>query len=397
MALSLASLLIEESKAAIYEKAIAIANAIGLPVSSWQPGDPTRSLFHLESEVLTALETLVVGFIRSGFLEYSAEAAATGDEDARTWLKVNADQMYGVTVPEATFATTDVVLTNSGGGYYDENDTAAGALTFRNSTTGKTYRNTTSGILESGPGTTLTLTVIADEAGAASSAGVGEIDELVTPLLGVTCSNAIAAVGVDEQDPATTVLQCKDKLDTLSPDGPKGAYSFVARDPELSGTSAVTRVRVYPDSDTGDVLVYLAGPAGGVLEADRALVEEAILQHATPLCITPTVLAASNVTVAVTYQLWIYKSVNKTAAEIEAEIETALEQMFATRDIGGDIIAVGGAGFLYKSVIESTILSVFPQAFRVSASSPSGDTAIGNHQVATIGAVTGTITIVTDP
>lgn len=384
MAVSLLTLLVQETKAQIYATAIRVAEVVGVPVSSWQPGDPTRSLFHLEAEILATLEEVVVSFIQSGFLDY-----ATGP-----WLKILAEQVYGVTVPDATYAETDVVLTNGGGGLYE---IEAGDLTFKSSLTGKTYRNTTGGTLASGPATTLTVTVVADEAGSASSAGATEIDTMVTGLLGVTCSNPTAAVGDDEQEEATTRQQCRDKLGSLSPNGPAEAYSYVSRNAELTGVSGVTRVRTYPDSDTGQVQVYLATASGGVSEPTRAAVEEAIATYATPLCITPTVTAATGVAVAVTYELWVYTSVNKTQAEIEAEIETALEELFAEHPIGGDIIPPATTGKLYKSLIESTIRGVFPEAFRVSVSAPSGDTSLANGEVATLGTVTPTINLVTGP
>lgn len=404
MTVSLASLIIRETKAAIYKTALGIAESIGLPVSTWQAGDPTRSLLHLESEVLSALEEVVVGYIRAGFLDYAAElaaeAAATGDTRGRAWLKVVAKQVFNIDVPEATYATTTVTLTNGGGGIYGPSDLAPGTLTFKNSATGKTYRNTTGGTpdtLASGPGTTVTMTVEAEEPGSESSAGAGEIDTLVTGLLGVTVTNADAAIGVDEQDPATTVQQCRDKLDSLSPNGPKGAYSYVARNPDLTGTHGVTRVRVYSESDTGDVTVYLAGPSGGVSSSDRDLVETAILAYATPLCITPTVLAASNLSVAITYELWIYKSCNKTAEEIEADVLSALESMIASRSIGGDIIPPATTGKLHVSLIESVIRNVFPQCFKVAVTLPAADVTLTNSQVATLGAVTATVHIMVDP
>lgn len=384
MTVSLATLLVQETKAAIYNTAIGVARALGLPVSSWQAGDPTRSLYHLESELLARLEVVVVGYIQSGFLDY-----ATGD-----WLKVKADQDFGVTVPEATYATTDVTLTNTSTNYFP--DIEAGDVVVRNSTTGKTYTCTTGGTLASGVGETLTLTVVADEAGSDSSAAAGEIDELVTTMTGVTVTNASAAVGTDEQDAAVTRQQCRDRLGRLSPNGPKEAYSDVARDSELTGTTAVTRVRAFPDSDTGDVLIYLAGPSGAVAEADRALVEDAILTWATPLCITPTVASVAAVAIDITYEAWVYKSKNKTAAEIAEDVEAALEQMFAAAPIGGDIIPPAESGSMYLSLIESTIRSA-AQAFRVTLSAPSGDTALTNGQVAAVGTVTATVNLVVDP
>ncbi len=385
MTTSLASLFVQQTKAEIYTFALGIATAIGLPVTTWTAGDPARSLFHIESEMLASLEASVIGYAQSGFLDY-----ATGD-----WLTILAYQVYGVTVPSATYATTDVELTNPGGGYYP--DIAAGDLTFKNTSTGKTYTNTTGGTLASGPGTTLTVTVVADEAGSDSSAGIGEIDDMVTPLGSVTCTNDAAAVGVDEQDEETTRQQCRDRLGRLSPNGPREAYNDVARDSTLTGTTGITRVRSYGDSDTGEVTVYLAGPAGAISETDRALVETAILQWATPLCITPSVLSCTAVPVAVTYSMKLYKSANKTAAEAAEDIEAALEQLFASRPIGGDIVAPATTGKLYRSLIQSTIQTVFPQAFDVSVSAPSGDTSLTNGQVASLGTVTPTITLITNP
>lgn len=380
MPTSLTTLLVQNTKAYIYDYALAIAETLGLPVTAWQPGDPTRSLYHVESELLATLEEVVVNFIKAGFLDY-----ATGE-----WLKILAEQVYNVEVPEATYAGTTVTLTNAGGGTYLID---AGDLTFKNSTTGKTYHNTTAGTLNAG--STLDVTVIADEPGSDSSAAATEIDEMVTTLLGVTCSNATAAVGTDEQEEATTREQCRDKLGSFSPNGPREAYAYVARNSELTGTNAVTRVRVYADSDTGDVLVYLAGPSGAVAGADVTLVEDAILEWATPLCITPTVASCATITVPITYTIWVYDTVNKSVAEIQEEVEAALEDMFATRQIGGDIIPPDTAGKLYKSLIESTIRGVYStDCFRVSVATPSADTSLDNDEVAVLGTVTATVNIV---
>ncbi len=384
MTTSLATLLVKATKEQIYETALGIATALGLPVSSWQAGDPVRSLYHVEAATLAALEELVVGYIQSGFLDYASGV----------WLKVLADQVYGVTVPEATFATTDVLLTNAGGGVYNID---AGDLTFKSSLTGKTYRNTTGGSLAAAPATLL-VTVIADEAGSDSSAGATEIDELVTTLLGVTCSNALAAIGTDEQDDAVTRVQCRERLGRLSPNGPREAYNDVARDSDLTGTSNITRVRTYGDSVTGDVTVYLAGPSGAVAEADRALVEAALLEWATPVCITLEVLSVDNVTVPITYSMSLYKRANVTAEEAAELVETALEDAFAARPIGGDILPPATTGKLYKSLILSTIRSVFPNdAFDVSVSVPSGDTSLANGEVAALGTITPTVTLVANP
>lgn len=389
-AIPLETLLVRATKAEIYAVALAIAESIGLPVESWQAGDPTRSLYHLESEILSIQEENIVGFIAAGFLDH-----ATG-----TWLKVLADQVFGVEVPGATHATTKIVLTNNGGGNYP--DIQPGDLTFQNSATGKTYRNTTGGALApkppSGPAPTLILDIEADDPGSASNAAPGEIDVMVsTSLLGVSCTNPTAAIGLDEQPEDVTRQLCRDKLSSLSPHGPRGIYEYIARTQKFTGTAAVTQARSYGDSETGDVTLYIAGPSGAVTEPDRKLVEAAILEWAVPLCITVEVLSATAVPVEIEYELWIYKTANKTADEVEADVQEALMAMLTTRSIGGDIIPPATAGALYKSMIESTIRSTFPDdAFRVIVTKPAADVPLARNEVPVLGTTAGVVHIVSN-
>jgi uncharacterized phage protein gp47/JayE len=241
------------------------------------------------------------------------------------------------------------------------------------------------------PGGTLDVDITADEAGSDSNASAGEIDDLVTTLLGVTCTNAAAAVATDEATPDQIADLCREKLGALSPNGARDAYSYVAKTSTLTGVTTVTRVRVFGDTDTGDVTVYLAGPAGAVGGSDVTAVTAALAQYATPLCVTLSVASASTVNVPVTYELWLYRSVNKTQSEVEDAVDDALADMIAVRPIGGDIIPPATSGALYKSLIESTIREVFrDDAFRVSVTAPSGDTALTNSQVAVLGTVTPT-------
>ena len=385
---SLATLLVQETKAAIYAKGLEVATTLGLPVTSWETGDPTRSLYHFVSNILSTLEGVAVGYIASGFLDF-AVARANADPTDRQWLVLLAEQVYGYEAAEATYATCTITLTNGGGGFWP--DLQAGDLTFRNSSTGKTYHNTSGGTLNSGIGQTLTLDIIADEAGSASSSGATEIDEMVTTLLEVTCSNPTAAIGLDAESPSSIAAGCRAKLGSLSPNGPRAAYEYVATRSALTGTSNVTRARSVGDSATGDVLLYLAGPSGAVIEADRAKVEAAVLQWSTPLCITPTVASAVTKTIAPTYELWLYDTVGKTDAEAHALVQAALQTMMAARPISGDVIPPATSGYVYKSLIESTVASPFPgEVFRVAVTVPASDTAIAASEVPTLGTVTKT-------
>ncbi len=380
---SVASLFVAATKDAILSKGLQIATAYGLPTETWAEGDPTLTDFYFISEMLESLEQVLTIFIASGFLD-----TATGDA-----LKVKAYQDFNVEVPEATFATCSVRMTNTGGGAYAP---AAGDLTYLNTSTGKTYRNTTGGTLI-GVGSTLTVDVVADEAGSDSSAAIGEIDAMVTVLRGVTVTNTTAAVGQDEQSEQATREQCRDKLGALSPNGPRDAYVYVAKNHDLTGTTGITRARTYGDSTTGVVTGYFAGPSGAVSTVDRDLARAAILLYATPLCITPTFSSATNVVVPITYQLWVYAADSRELDQIEDAVEDALELMFLARPIGGDIIPPDATGKLYQSLIEATIRSASTYSFRVLLTLPVADVALSLGEVAALGTITATITKVADP
>ena len=382
MSANLLDLIVEETKAQIYDFALTVAAGLSLDTTTWRPGDPTRSLYHVLSELLAAWEGVTADFIKAAFLDY-----ATGD-----MLVIHAYQQFGYVADEATYATCTVLLTNSGGGVYD---IEIGDLTVKNTATGKTYRNTTAGTLTSSG--TLSLTFQADEAGSASNALVGEIDDLVTTLLAVTVSNTTAAVGLDAESEASIREGCRNKLGSLSPNGPAQAYAYVATNSELTGDTETTRVRVYGDSDTNDVTVVLAGASGAVSGGAVTLVEAAIVKWATPLTTTVSVVSASNVSIAVTYTIYVYERVSATDTEIKATIAADLLEAFTSRPIGGDVISPAG-GKIYASFIESVIRSAYPSdTFHVVMTAPASDTALTTTQVATLGTVTGTVTFIDNP
>ncbi|MBL0198591.1 MAG: hypothetical protein IPQ09_31105 [Myxococcales bacterium] len=89
MTISLASLILKETRTTIYNYALNITTSIKLPVTSWQMGDPTRSLYHVLSAKLKALEANVAG----------TSAAASPTTRGRVARKVNAEHQYGAIVP----------------------------------------------------------------------------------------------------------------------------------------------------------------------------------------------------------------------------------------------------------------------------------------------------------
>lgn len=376
---SLSSLIAAVSKEAILSKLLTIASALGLSTESWQPGDPTRTLFAALSQMDEDREVLVIDLVKSGFLDLASGIGLT----------LLARYLFLVERRTATYATSTIRLTNGSGAFHNFD---AEDLTFRNSATGKTFRNTTGGTLASGIGQTLDLEIKAEEGGSDSTSAVGEIDELVYAVANVSAVNTTAAVGTDEESDPDLRERCRAKLQSISVAGPRGGYHYAAVTPELNGGAAVTKTREVPDSDVGHVDVYLAGPAGAVSSDDRDLVEEAIETWATPLCIDVTVASAENFVQAVTYTLWLYDTAAETTAQIEEKIEDALLEAFKTRPIGGDVISPDPTGFIYKDWIEAQIIrAVSPHGFKVTVSTPAADVALNINQVASLGAVTATI------
>jgi len=366
----------------IFDAGLEAADDVGLPVTTWETGDPTRSQYWLIAEQIAAYETIVSCLVAGAFLDLAAADATRYD-----WLVRLAEQQYSYTAGVATYASAAVVLTNGGGGYYD---IKAGAVTLKSSTSGATYHNTTAGILTSGPGTTLSLTFEADEAGSASSAAPTEIDTLVTTMLGVTCSNALAAVGTDAEAAASIVANCQDKLATLSHCAPPGAYDYIAKQSAYTGISTITRTRTYGDSTTGVVTQYLATAAGGATAPEIAAVLAAHTRWTVGLCNTPSIATAVPLTIAITYELWVYDSTTLTAAEIEDAISDALILLFAARPIGGDSIG-GAAGKFYVSMVTGLVRALFPDDYiDLEVTLPAADVAVASNEVPTLGAITAT-------
>lgn len=368
MTISVSTLFTALSSANILATGLELAEAIGLPVTSWRVGDPTRTLFQFVASILGSRESTTSEFVRSAFL-----STASGD-----WLTVVASELYGVDREEATYATSTITLTNSGGGYYP---IGVGDLTVKSSVNGKTYHNTSE----------LTLTasssgdvdVVCDEAGSAGSAGANEINTMITSYIGVTVTASTAAVGVDEQSDSSLKEQCESTTGALSPNGPPDAYEYVVRNSELTGSTEVTRAASTEDADDLTVTVYVAGASGAVSGAAVTAAQTAVEAWATPLCVTPTVVSASNLALALTATV----SGDDVPATAEADVTSAFGALLAylpPSTTGADVV-ISHASLV--SLIYQTLVAGGASNLSVTVSSPAGDTTPAIGQVATAGAV----------
>lgn len=360
--IAVSALIAVRTAAQFLDAGLSVARALGLPVETWRAGDPTRALFKYLAEVLAVLDPVVAEYVRSGFL-----SEARGE-----WLTVLASELYGVERIGATPSTPSITLTNGGGGFYPLD---VGDLIVKSSISDATFRSTTGGTLS--PGATVTFDLVADVAGSESTVSTDEIDEIVTPLLGVAINGSTAAIGTDEQDDDALKTQCRSTLGALSPNGPPDAYEFVARNPDLTGRLDVTRARSIDDSDTGDVIVYVAGADGAVAGDAITDAQAAIERWATPLCVIPEVRNATEVNVNVTATV----EGDDLPPDVEARVAVRLEAFLAALPIsdGDDVIA--------RSLIVAEIHRALPEAFRVTLTAPVADVTLALGSVATLGAV----------
>lgn len=328
MSLGVDDLLTATTEAQIKAKLYEEAELLGLPTTAWLSGAPTRTIIAIVAKILGVLfAPLIVLIAASGFLDDAEDG----------WLTLIAELVYGVARVESTFASDELTFDNAGGGIFSFDP---GEVIVKNSTTGKTYVNTE--ILSVGAlATGVLCDFVAQEAGSASSAGVGQIDTLVTTMLGVTVTNASALTGTDEETDAALRVRCRAARGALSPNGPRAAYEYVATTPELTDGANVNRVRVLPAVGDGVVNVIIAAPDGTPTGGDIVKVQDAIDLWATPEIGTSLVAGAPELVLNVTATLHVKASASLTDPEWEALAETALNDYIAALAIGGVELTAG--------------------------------------------------------
>jgi len=370
-------LTVDEAKASIY----GVLAAVGVRTSTWKPGAVVRTIIAACSIIFASFSELMALIAKSGFLEL-----AEGE-----WLAVVAKYVFGVDKEYATFAPGEVVITNTAGGVFDPDD---GDVIVKNTATGKTYRTVGAFHLSAGPGTSVTVGIVATEAGSASSSGAGAIDDFETPMVGCVVTNLHDVVGLDDQSDPDLRTVCLEKRSALSPNGPRDAYAYFAKKAiRVNGTPVgVTRVRVSPSSSTGLVTVTVATPSGAVSgtagdpSTDLGAIDRAIKLNAVPDGVTEVTQSATPHTIAITYEIWAYASVNLTDVQIQALVEGRLRAFITTQPVGGNVIGAD-PGKVFVDAIRTTIGASRPEIFHVVVSLPAADEVISAAEVPMLGSV----------
>lgn len=329
------------------------AKELGLPVENWAEGGLTRTYFALTARLHEMSHRIVVAIAMSGFLDF-----ATG-----AWLTLLAWSLYGVVrIPSTVARAADgMTLTNTGTGYYEFDP---GDLVFAHALTNKTYRNTTGGTIA--PGETLVLDVAAEEAGTGSTAVVGAISVLVTNYIGLSCTNTVALIGVDEElDPALRI-RCREKLATLSTGILADAIKYwiksavrPAGDPNAGDNYGVTRVEIMPASGYGTVVVYAATASGAVPSDDIAAIQKIVDRFTSPYTGVVDLRSAVAKPVDVVCTVWIPVG-TLSATEAKEAIVKAVQDYLAALPIGGMALTEGGPGFAFWRALVGVVERAVP-------------------------------------
>lgn len=366
------------SKEQVAATILGLCAAAGLKTTSWQTGGAALTIIDVVAQLFAGFTQAIANFIRGGFLDF-----ATG-----AYLTLLAYFGYGVLREEATYASGNVTVTNASGGLYTFK---AGTFIASNSTTGITFTNIADFTLQpvGNPGASIPVAMQAQTPGAKGTSSAGQIDHVVTGASGVSVTNAVAFVGVDEESDELLRQRCRDKLGSLSPDGPSGAFEFFAKSALDSNGNplGVTRVHVRAPDGTGVVTVWVAGAAGALPGPDITIINDAIQRNATPDSTLCVVRNSVNVVVDLTVDVWVYTGAGMSNAEIEAATIVALDGYFPAIPISGFILGSPPGAVLFRPM-EATVRDAFG-VFGIQAKFfPEADIPLAEGEVAVPGVFT---------
>ncbi len=328
--------------------------AAGFPTTSWGNLSPTLALQRVVALGLADNVELVATLARAGVLDLLAEPGLEG------WLDLVLPGRYGIARTPAAFGLVRARLTRTAASGPDVIAANQLWLVKDGSSPARRYNNTAGGTLGNVVGNTLDLTFLAENAGTAHNLTLGTPVSLNTPLPGVSVAlleasagsgSPMVASGTDQETPAAAVARAKSRWATIGLQKTADAWSFLAKNAEATGTTEVTKVLVDDTNPrgAGTLDLYLAGSAGAVSEAARALVD-AYLQPRAGASASLLVRAATNLPVPIVATVFC-KAAYLDAAR--AQIDALLRAYQAELAIGDG----AGAGTIYVTQIGEHLMT----------------------------------------
>jgi len=352
----------------------------GVPANNWRPGGVFSTLLTVFCWLFASCSSVVTALINGLFLGTSSGG----------WLTALAYYVYGVTRQAATYGTATYTLTNTAGGVYSM---APGQFVCQCGLNGNLFTNQSSFSLGAGTPaspTVVTITIVAQQLGSLGGAPAGAITTIVSTMVGVTGTNPVACLGLDEWSDAKVVAACYAALAARSQKGPSGAYlaAIYGYSNVPGATNVVTgapvnvnRVQLYRDPDTGNITCYLASPAGAADPDDVAGVQVAITAVAQPMGVTSTSASCAPVSAGGIITVW---STSAGLAAAKGVYDLALIEIlsaFSQYPIGGRTKPPGTQAYLFASYVEALATRADPTIYAVDYDR--GDLPLSEGQVAT--------------
>ena len=337
---------------------VSLMVTLGVRADLWRAGGVASTILTVCANTAATFSSLMVAALSGNYLDYASGS----------WLVLLAYYVYGVTALPATFASGEYTLTNTGGGVYTY---GVGEATFLNSTTKATYTNAEP--ISLGATTSQTFAITCTVAGSAGSASPGQIDTLVTTMLGVVGTNGLSVVGQDaESDPALR-LRCQASLAAQSVRGPRGAYQWAVSTAINATTGArvnINRISVVTATSTGIINIYCASPSGTPTAGDLTAAATACEALARPNGGTVNVFGVSTVADTDTITVWAQALPGVSATSVKAAADAAVAAYIALYPIGG--LATTGSGYLFASGINGVIKATNGAIYAVTGTTDRG-------------------------
>lgn len=290
----------------------------GLPVNDWHSGGVTRTLVEISAEAVADTERQVSALGAGGYMQ-----TANGD-----WLDELLLSTYDLRRQDASFARGRLTFTCAAGsgpytlppGLWVEALPAARFVTDE------------SGVLS--PGQSVTLSARAERPGSLYNLPTGTLTRLLTPLPGVSVTNApgwLVEAGADREGDDAYRLRARLQWPALGGGMTRAAYEYAA----LTAHPAVQQALVLDEHPRGqgtvDVVLWGAGGIG----PEVVTAVDTVLQARRPVTADVLVYAATEHAVPVAINLYAPLLGPTERGDAEDQIITALAALQRDTAIGG--------------------------------------------------------------
>jgi len=244
-------------------------------VGTYHVTNPSSDIGYSNSNLLTINPKTIVG---------TSVIGATNSAP----IIITTSAVHGLTGTEIVYIS-DVLGNTAANGFW--------SISVLSPTTFALNGSTGNGSFTSGGTVNICTTSIfqADIKGPTGTSATGGITETVTVLSGVSVFNIQSFVGSNWENNQAVANRCRLKLQSISPNGPKGAYSFFAlsadqflsvETPPVQLSTPATRVLEQLSPTTGVLTTVVANAGGSVSGVSNLPISNAT--NATPIVITTT-------------------------------------------------------------------------------------------------------------